>query len=64
MKIRPVGAELFHTDGQTDMPKLIFAFRNTANTPEDESNRKFKIYFYLCLSARKGTPLLDKSIQI
>ena len=35
MKIHPVGAELFHadgwTDGQTDMMKLIVAFRNFAN---------------------------------
>jgi hypothetical protein len=39
MKIRPVGAELFHadrqtegrTDGQTDVMKLIVAFRNFAN---------------------------------
>ena len=30
MKIRPVGAELFHVDRQTDM-KLIAAFRNLAN---------------------------------
>jgi hypothetical protein len=26
MKIRPMGAELFHVDGQTDMTKLIVAF--------------------------------------
>jgi hypothetical protein len=35
MKIRPVGAELFHADGrmegQTDMTNLIVAFRNLAN---------------------------------
>jgi hypothetical protein len=30
MKIRPIGAELFHADGQTDM-KLMVAFRNVAN---------------------------------
>ena len=34
MKVRPVGAELFHaggrTDGRTDM-KLTVAFRNFAN---------------------------------
>ena len=30
IKIRPVGAELFHTDGQTDMTKLTVAFRNFA----------------------------------
>jgi len=41
LKILPVGAELFHadrgtderTDGQTDMTKLIAAFRNFANSP-------------------------------
>ena len=34
MKIRPVGAELFHadgrTDGQTDITKPIVPFRNSA----------------------------------
>jgi len=38
MKIRPVGAELFYADGQTDkqtgMTKLIVAFRNFANAPK------------------------------
>jgi len=43
MKIRLVGAELFHagapTDGQTtDMKKLIVAFLNFANAP-----KKYKI---------------------
>jgi len=27
MKIRPVAAELFHADGQTDTTKIIVAFR-------------------------------------
>ena len=31
MKIRPVGAELFRVDGQTDITKLIVAVRNFAN---------------------------------
>jgi len=35
MKIRPMGAELFHADGQTDrqadMTKVIVAFRNFEN---------------------------------
>jgi len=35
IKIRPVGAELFHGDGQTDIPKLIIAFRNFPNAPKD-----------------------------
>jgi hypothetical protein len=30
VKIRPVGAELFHADRQTDMTKLTVAFRNFA----------------------------------
>jgi hypothetical protein len=34
MKIRPVGAELFHADGQTDMTKLIVVFRNLAKAPK------------------------------
>jgi hypothetical protein len=38
MYIRPVWAELFHTDwrtdGQTDMTELAVAFRNLANAPE------------------------------
>ena len=32
--VRPVGAELFHADGQMDMTKLIVAFRNFANAPK------------------------------
>ena len=38
MKIRPVGAELFHADGRTDrridMMKRIVAFRNFENAPK------------------------------
>jgi hypothetical protein len=35
-KIRPVGAELFHADGRTDIPNLIVAFRKFANAPKNE----------------------------
>jgi len=35
MKIRPVGAELFHADRQTDMTKLRDAFHNFANAPKN-----------------------------
>jgi len=31
MKIRPLGNELFHAGGQTDIIKLIVAFHNFAN---------------------------------
>jgi len=36
MKIRPVGAELLHAGGQTDMTKLIVALRNCANRLKTE----------------------------
>jgi hypothetical protein len=35
MKIRPVGAELFHEDGQTDMTKITVASRNYVNVPKN-----------------------------
>jgi len=35
MKIRPIGAELFHANRQTDMMKLIVAFRNITKAPEN-----------------------------
>jgi hypothetical protein len=34
MKIRPVGAELLHAGGRTNITKLVVAFRNFANAPE------------------------------
>jgi hypothetical protein len=38
MKIRPVGAELFHakgrTNGRTDTTKLVVAFRDCVNVPK------------------------------
>jgi hypothetical protein len=39
MKIRPVGAELFHASGQTDMTKVIVAFRSFANEPKKNAYR-------------------------
>ena len=35
MKIRPVWAELFFADGQTDMAKLVIGFRNFPNAAKD-----------------------------
>ena len=35
MKIRPVGAELFHAVRRTDMTKLIAALRNFVNAPKN-----------------------------
>jgi hypothetical protein len=31
----PMGAELFHADGQTDVTKLIVAIRSSANAPKN-----------------------------
>jgi hypothetical protein len=38
MKIRPVGVELFHVDGRTDMTKLTVAFYNSVNAPKSSAN--------------------------
>ena len=36
IKIRPVGAELIHADGQTDMTKLTVAFQKFASAPKNQ----------------------------
>jgi hypothetical protein len=36
MKVRPLGAELCHTDGQTDVRKLTVACCNFANVSKNE----------------------------
>jgi hypothetical protein len=47
MKIHPEGAEMFladgHTDGRTDMMKLIVTFRNFAKVPKNEA--PFCVFF-------------------
>jgi hypothetical protein len=40
MKIRLLGAELFHADGQTGLMKPIVAFRNFANPSKSPVNQK------------------------
>jgi len=37
MKILPVGAKLFHANGQTDMSKLVIVFRNFEISPKNLS---------------------------
>ena len=34
MKIRPVAADLFHVDGQTDMMELTVSFSNFSKAPK------------------------------
>ena len=36
MKIRLVGAELFHVDGRTELTKITVGFRNFASMPKNE----------------------------
>ena len=43
VETHPVGAELFHADGQTDKMKLIVAFHNFADTPKNVT-QCFMIY--------------------
>jgi len=51
MKIRPVGAELFHTDGRTDMTELIVVLRYFANTPKIvDTNSHTELGFQLTLA--------------
>ena len=40
MKIRTVGAEMFHAEWRTDMTKLIVDFRNFANASKNGLNSK------------------------
>jgi len=35
-----MGAELFQADRQTDMTKLIIAFRNFVNAPKNEDSKR------------------------
>jgi len=37
MNLRPVAAELFHADRQTDMTKVTVALRNFENAPKKHS---------------------------
>ena len=49
MKIHPVKAELFQGDGQTDMTKLVVAFRNFAKVPKKETRMGECMYVYICI---------------
>jgi hypothetical protein len=57
MKVCPVGAELFHTDGQTDMMKLIVAFRNMRTPLINE-------FDYVCTGMRRITTFRSTTNRI
>jgi len=39
VKILPVGAELFHADGRTDLTKLIVTFRSSSKTSKNKKKK-------------------------
>jgi hypothetical protein len=45
MTIHPVVAKLFHADGQTNMRKLIVAFRNFTNAPKTVNILRNDVFF-------------------
>jgi hypothetical protein len=45
MKIRPAGAELFHAERQTDMTKVVVAFRSFAKAHKLNDS----LYLYDCM---------------
>jgi hypothetical protein len=53
MKIRPVGAELFHAEGQTHMTKLIGDFCNSGKAPKKETREVNDVYFIFQYIANK-----------
>ena len=67
MKIRPVGAELFHADGQTDMTKLIVAFRNFTKAPKNSLMLSLcpsvTLYQRLMFAGFSWIPVLRSSLQ-
>jgi hypothetical protein len=52
MKIRPVGAELFHVNVWTDITKVIVAFRNFSNATENRFGRRRGRHSILCVSCQ------------
>jgi hypothetical protein len=54
IKIRPVGAEVFHAEGRTDMKKLIVAFRNFGNTPNQNHDERSWTAFLQFIIATNG----------
>jgi len=51
MDIRPVGDELFHETGRTDMPKLVVSSANFAKAPNIATDEEHKIFCYMFRSS-------------
>ena len=63
INIRPVGAELFHSDGQTNMAELRLAFRNFANAPKDAGPYSLHYVFFLPTINSLITPYSVKQLS-
>jgi hypothetical protein len=59
IKIRRLGAELYRADGQTDMTKLIVAFRSFANAPKSHFSL---LCLYFCVLIILALPFV-RTIQ-
>ena len=57
MKIRPVGAQLFHTDGRADMTKVIVAVRYFA---KGLKNLNYSDYCLQVVRTKRGSFTLEK----
>ena len=55
MIIRPVGVELFQTDGWTNKTKLTVTFHNLAKAPNDETT---------CSKLTVGSLLADQTCSV
>jgi len=55
MKIRPLGTELFHADGRTDMTKLIVTLQYGEDAKKFGANKKqmqvFRRFSNICVQA-------------
>jgi hypothetical protein len=45
MKFRPVGEELYHMEGRTDMTRILETFSSFENEPKDELEWMWKEAF-------------------
>ena len=62
--IRPVSAELFHGDGRTGMMKLVVAFLNIANAPQNGLPVIIKHLVRGQFTSCCGVPSLDHEIYL
>ena len=50
MKFLPLGAELFHADGQADMANFLVVFRKLANAPKSDCTCYYQVNVQKVLS--------------